>query len=869
MLPGIFNTAQAAIYYWDTDGTTAGFGTASGTWGTDPFWSTSTTGTATPAVINPTTADALNFGFGPTGLAAGTINVGTVNSGDLTFASGTGALVLAGGTITLAPAANIMVNNASNTISSVLAGAGTSFTKSGTGTLILNGSSANTYTGGTRIVGGRLTLDFANLATPTNLINSSSVLTLGNGTLSVIGKSTGTTTQTFASTTLNSGLAGLVQGLGGGTSTTVNLGVVTRNVGAIFDLAIPPSATLITNVTSVNGITPGGSDKYLGGWAVYGTGTSTRFVQMDTAGNLKAGPSGTAPGTDAVSMTNPALVYTVNTAYTPVGNTAALGLNLNGATTFNLNGVSLTVSGMIQTNTTLATFGGTGGSVVIGADRELAIHMTTTSNVVFSVPIVNNGAGASNLTVGSQVGNAPTGAVQLNAVNTYTGLTTVNGGVVTLGIADALNSASGIVMNGGTLGTSSFNQNVNSLKLAGGTITGSTGVITSATTYDLQGGSISAILGGAGIAAVKSTNDTVTLSGNNTYTGGLTLNEGTLRIHNDSTASTGSSVGTGTLTLSGGILTSSASNASTIARIPNATVINGNVQLGTSDSNRAFQFTSGVTINNNPTITLAALVPTTGVVTIQTAPLTLNSNATLNVNQPLTISSGITAASSRVLTINAGTTAVILGGPLALGSSANSVTLAGTGSNVTLTATSGIGGLGIDGLAVTSAAANTYNGATTITSGSLSFTGSGSINSSSAVTLGAAGTLSVVGITPTSYALSAAQPFTFVLDPTGLGSAGLLNATGKTLNITNGQVTLNPLATLDDPVYVLANYGTLTGANFATVTGLPSGYNIDYNYLGGSQIAIVAIPEPGTLTLMALAGCAGLVWLRRKQTTQG
>ena len=37
-------SAEAYTYYWDTNGTTTGFGTASGTWGTDAWWNTDSTG---------------------------------------------------------------------------------------------------------------------------------------------------------------------------------------------------------------------------------------------------------------------------------------------------------------------------------------------------------------------------------------------------------------------------------------------------------------------------------------------------------------------------------------------------------------------------------------------------------------------------------------------------------------------------------------------------------------------------------------------------------------------------------------------------------------------------------------------------------
>ena len=66
-------------------------------------------------------------------------------------------------------------------------------------------SRTQTYTGGTTVGGGVLRLDFATLATPSNLLNSASALTLGGGTLGVVGK-TGAgigTTQTLENVTLS------------------------------------------------------------------------------------------------------------------------------------------------------------------------------------------------------------------------------------------------------------------------------------------------------------------------------------------------------------------------------------------------------------------------------------------------------------------------------------------------------------------------------------------------------------------------------------------------------------------------------------------------------------------------------------------
>ena len=100
--------AQAAeACYWDNNGTMAGFGTAAGTWAAPTTgsatqgWGTSATGVVVPVSVTTATNDAINFGNGATGLAARTITVsGTVSAENITFASGSGAIVLSGGSIT-------------------------------------------------------------------------------------------------------------------------------------------------------------------------------------------------------------------------------------------------------------------------------------------------------------------------------------------------------------------------------------------------------------------------------------------------------------------------------------------------------------------------------------------------------------------------------------------------------------------------------------------------------------------------------------------------------------------------------------------------------------------------------------------------
>jgi len=85
---------------------------------------------------------------------------------------------------------------------------------------------------------------------------------------------------------------------------------------------------------------------------------------------------------------------------------------------------------------------------------------------------------------------------------------------------------------------------------------------------------------------------------------------------------------------------------------------------------------------------------------------------------------------------------------------------------------------------------------------------------------------------------------------------GLLALTGATLN-------LNQVGAATSNVFVIASYVTLGGDGFFnTTTGLPVGYAIDYGYNGGTQIALVVVPEPSAMALV-LGGLVLLILLGR------
>ena len=77
----------------------------------------------------------------------------------------------------------------------------------------------------------------------------------------------------------------------------------------------------------------------------------------------------------------------------------------------------------------------------------------------------------------------------------------------------------------------------------------------------------------------------------------------------------------------------------------------------------------------------------------------------------------------------------------------------------------------------------------------------------------------------------------------GAATANSLFAVTGTLNISEATLNLTTSGPLVAPAFILATYGSRSGF-FATVTGLPAGYAIDYAYNSGTAIAITDTTAP-------------------------
>ena len=146
----------------------------------------------------------------------------------------------------------------------------------------------------------------------------------------------------------------------------------------------------------------------------------------------------------------------------------------------------------------------------------------------------------------------------LTAANTYTGGTTVSGGTLALGNAGALGSTSGaLTVSGGTLDFGANAVTTRAVSLTGGTI--QNGTLTGSS-YATSSGTLSAVLAGSVSLTQNGSGTTRALRRTNTYTGGLTVNAGTL-VANAANQATGAA-GNGNITVnSGGTISVTGDNA--------------------------------------------------------------------------------------------------------------------------------------------------------------------------------------------------------------------------------------------------------------------------------------------------------------------
>ena len=450
---------------------------SSGNWADVGTWAGGTIADGTGFTANFTGVD---ISADQTVTLAADRTIGNITFTDATTSSNnlliTGSNLLTLDTASGTPAVNVTQSGRILTINSVIAGTD-GLQKTGAGALTLNGSAVNTFTGGLIVNGGTLTLDSNNLATPTNLVDATNPLQINDGALTLTGNSTTATVQTFAGSTLGAGNNTLSVAKGAtATSATLNLGtltatagsVTTINPGTVWATGVLPTAEII-NVSGITGktlpVTSGVANWINVNAGLYYRQSSNpgavRWVNVDNLGQLAAIPAAIASQGVSGTVTVARQISTANITLT--GNAQSYGLVVNSdnaARTLNLGtgSYTYTLNGILGVNTNKGIIApGTGGTLVIGSERNLVVNMDNTGGLDINAPIVNNGGGASSVTIASTIPSGTPGTVTFGGANTYTGATSITGGVLSLtnatplGASPGISGTSGITINAGTV----------------------------------------------------------------------------------------------------------------------------------------------------------------------------------------------------------------------------------------------------------------------------------------------------------------------------------------------------------------------------------------------------------------------------------
>ena len=574
------------------------FATSSG----NPTFTKAITGTAGNVVfnVNGNTSDSggsdgSNFALQNTGAFTGTVIVNTglvspnanaafgatTNVIELNAGSGNSAGLVATGNIVLPSTRGIQLTTAGGygifrayggatfEIDGTISGPG-NFVKTDGGTVKLGG--ANTFTGSTRVGVG--TLDLTNgLALQTSTLISAGI-TFDSAVSSnafTIGGLNGS---------FNLGLANTA-------GTAVALTVGTNNGNYVYSGVLSGAGSLTTTGSGM--LTLSNQNSYTGATTVSG-GT---LVLADGANNYTW-----SGGT--IVIAGPSTLQVTGNKYNFAGTTFTF--NSTGGGTINT--AATGGGGFVLTgNDTFATSGGAQDTISGGGQWLNLNGQTATFNVT-------RGTAASDLRIteplwnGGNIVVTGNGILALTGVNTYSGSTSINGGTVNAGIAQN-GTASGpfgatgtISFGGGTLQYSAANQYDYSARFST--------VGNQLWSIDTNGQNVTfaTALQGAGSSLTKVGSGMLTLSGNNSYTGGTTVVGGTLVGTGASALGTG-----GNLTVGGG---------ATFAYEPSAAAA---LSLGSGSLN----FAGGSTV-------VAALGGSAGQSAIATAgSASIGGNVTLNV----------------------------------------------------------------------------------------------------------------------------------------------------------------------------------------------------------------------------------------------
>ncbi len=533
-------------------------------------------------------------------LSGGTLNVnGIIN---ITNTNGNAAHSISSD-IVLTSDTTVTQNSTSDvTISGTISGSGMRFTKEGSETLVISDSS-NSYSGGTTVNAGVLQ------GTPDSIkgdiINNANVtFTNWSGDKEYSNSISGTGSLTKNE---NSGLT--ISGTNSYSGGTRMLG------GGILSISAE------NNLGDVSGDLSLVSGNYL----ITASFTSNRTINVDGSGA-------------SISITpSPGVIFEQAGTITGTGNVNEGSLRkfdegtlvLSGVNDFYVNNFRL-FAGTVQvssdnnlgdTRTDLKLRGGTLNTTAsFTSTREYIFETSGTISVDDGTTLTISGTASST----GGFNKSGLGSLVLSGDNTYSGDTTLLEGTLTLAHKNGAGSGTIAISDGATLGLNSSISASNNITLAG----------TSTINIDSGTGTLSGILSSTGNLE-KNGSGILSLSGDNTYSGGTTLSVGTLTLAHKNGA------GTGTIAISDGAtlnLNSSISASNNITLAGTSTI---NVDSGTGTLSGILSSTGNLEKNGSGTLNLSGSNTYTGTTLISTGTIQTGSTSALSSSSAFTVDAAL------------------------------------------------------------------------------------------------------------------------------------------------------------------------------------------------------------------------------------
>ena len=862
-------------------------------------------------------------------------------------------------------------SSASPTYAGTIEGSGGSLTFEGTGTFTLTGT--NTYTGGTTVTNtGTLALSGSGTLSPGTTANTGAVV-LNGGNFSIAassidqtigslsGNSTSSTLTLGASgvtLTVNETVAGTFPGVitgsgdfvkqgtetltltnagnnysGGttinagslalsGTGALLNTGSVTINNSGTFDISNAASSRTIGDLISASST----ADVNLGANTLtVGNGPSTHIVTYagvigGTGGLTYAGNS---PGVLTLTGTN---TYTGTTTISGTGTLALSGSGVLDSP--NLQATVAITNGVfdlsqVTTAPTIGDLSGNTGTFVRLGSRTLTLG--TANSTTYSGALQDGGLMSG---TGAGLTKVGTGTLTLAGDNNYSGPTTLSGGTLALSGSGTVDDSSGVVFNMDNVifdisqisGSGTTIQDLSSVDTSDIVALGSKQLslgTNHTTTFNgvIQDTGISMTTGGS---ILKQGTGTLILTNANTYTGGTTIDEGTIELQGAGSLPPPAATNEGALTLNGGNFDISlSSNDQTIGTLS-----------GTSDSSKIILGDNALIVDQlmagtfagsieqvmgsvgdlikegSATLTLEGANTYTGGTTISTGTLALSMGGSLAPTGNVTVNGTSTFDISQIApasSVTIGDLEGTSGSFVALGSkklivgngSSDNMEYDGTIQDTALSG--GVGGsLTFEGTGTfTLTGTNTYTGGTTIDSGTLALSGSGTLASTGDVTINDSGIFDIsaassqtiqdlisssstaavnLGANTLTVGNSSANNVTFagIIGDMGLGGSLVFEGTG--IFTLSGMNTYTGGTTIDSGSIALTGTGTLgdtgplalNGGNFDIHSGMSQTIGVLSGTSSSSKIILgsnsLTVDEGGAMTTFpgVISGTGGV-----------